>query len=158
MEVEDTKQRNGRRAHPIFSISIDKMIISWVVYHDLHGLQFYHFLRLKIQKKEMGRRARPVSSITIDKRSISQVVDHDLHGLQFYHFWRLKIQNKETGRLARAVSSSRANEAYVGVTFHTITDEWQLQHFVLENEELSEQHTAENIAEALESSPTVMEP
>ena len=47
--------------------------------------------------------------------------------------------------------TSRANEAYIGVTFHTITDEWQLQHFVLENEELSEQHTAENIAEALES-------
>ena len=52
LEVEDTKQRNGRRAHPIFSISINKTIISWVVYHDLHGLQFYHFLRLKIQKKE----------------------------------------------------------------------------------------------------------
>ena len=47
--------------------------------------------------------------------------------------------------------TSRANEAYIGVTFHTITVEWQLQHFVLENEELSEQHTAENIAEALES-------
>ena len=30
--------------------------------------------------------------------------------------------------------TSRANEAYVGVTFHTITDEWQLQHFILENE------------------------
>ena len=47
--------------------------------------------------------------------------------------------------------TSRAIEAYIGVTFHTITDEWQLQHFVLENEELPEQHTAENIAKAVKS-------
>lgn len=47
--------------------------------------------------------------------------------------------------------TSRANEAYAGVTFHTITNEWQFQCFVLENEELSVQHTAENLAEALES-------
>ena len=38
--------------------------------------------------------------------------------------------------------TSYANEAYIGVTFHTITTDWDLQHFVLENEELSEQHTA----------------
>ena len=47
--------------------------------------------------------------------------------------------------------TSCANEAYIGVTFHTITTDWDLQHFVLENEELSEQHTAENLAEALTS-------
>ena len=44
-----------------------------------------------------------------------------------------------------------ANDAYVGVPFHTITDEWQLQHFMIENEELSEQHTADNNAVALEN-------
>ena len=48
--------------------------------------------------------------------------------------------------------TSHAIEAYIGVTFHTITNEWQLQHFVLENKELPEQHTAENVAEAVEYS------
>ena len=47
--------------------------------------------------------------------------------------------------------TSRANEAYIGVTFHTITREWELQHFVLENQELPEQHTAANIAEAMKN-------
>ena len=47
--------------------------------------------------------------------------------------------------------SSRAHEDYIGVTFHTITREWELQHFVLENQELPEQHTAPNIAEAMKN-------
>ena len=47
--------------------------------------------------------------------------------------------------------TSRANEAYIGVTFHTITKEWEIQHFVLENQELPEQHTAANIAEAMKN-------
>ena len=44
--------------------------------------------------------------------------------------------------------TSRANEAYIGVTFHVITREWELQHFVLEN---PEQHTAANIVEAMKN-------
>ena len=45
--------------------------------------------------------------------------------------------------------TSRANEAYVGVTFHTISSEWELEHVSLENQELPEAHTAENLAQAL---------
>ena len=45
--------------------------------------------------------------------------------------------------------TSRSNDSYIGVTFHTITKEWELQHFILENQELPEQHTAANIAEAM---------
>ena len=47
--------------------------------------------------------------------------------------------------------TSRANEAYVGVTFHTVTNDWQLHHCVLTNEELPEQHTAVNLAQTLEN-------
>ena len=47
--------------------------------------------------------------------------------------------------------TSSANEAYIGVTFYTITWEWELQHFVLENQELPEQHTAANTAEAMKN-------
>ena len=45
--------------------------------------------------------------------------------------------------------TSRANEVYTGVTFHTITCDWDLHHVTLENEELAEAHTADNLAEAL---------
>jgi hypothetical protein len=47
--------------------------------------------------------------------------------------------------------TSRANEAYIGVTFHTITNEWELQHFTLQNKELPDQHTADNLAKALQN-------
>ena len=47
--------------------------------------------------------------------------------------------------------TSRANEAYIGVTFHTITNEWELQHFTLQNKELPDQHTAETLAKALQN-------
>ena len=48
--------------------------------------------------------------------------------------------------------TSRANEAYMGVTFHTITDDsWDLSHFILQNKVLPDQHTAENLAEALQT-------
>ena len=45
--------------------------------------------------------------------------------------------------------TSRANEAYMGVTFHTISEDWELLHFTLQNNALPDQHTAENLAEAL---------
>ena len=45
--------------------------------------------------------------------------------------------------------TSRANEAYMGVTFHTISEDWELLHSTLQNKALPDQHTAENSAEAL---------
>ena len=45
--------------------------------------------------------------------------------------------------------TSRANVAFIGVTFHTITDDWELKSVTLENQELAEAHTADNLAEAL---------
>ena len=37
----------------------------------------------------------------------------------------------------------------MGVTFHTISEDWELLHFTLQNKALPDQHTAENLAEAL---------
>ena len=48
--------------------------------------------------------------------------------------------------------TSRANEAYMGVTFHTIYEDWELLHFTLQNKALPDQHTTENLAEALQTS------
>ena len=45
--------------------------------------------------------------------------------------------------------SSRANQSYIGVTLHTITNDWELKSVTLENHELSESHTSENLAAAL---------
>lgn len=45
--------------------------------------------------------------------------------------------------------TSRATEAYMGVTFHTISDDWELVHFTLQNKALPDKHTAENLADAL---------
>ena len=47
--------------------------------------------------------------------------------------------------------TSRANEAYISVTFHTITREWELHHFVLDNQVLPEQHKGANIAKAVKN-------
>ena len=46
--------------------------------------------------------------------------------------------------------TSCANNSFIGVTFHTISNDWQLQHLVLENVELPDKHTAENLAASLE--------
>ncbi len=45
--------------------------------------------------------------------------------------------------------TSRATEAYMGVTFNTISDDWELVHFTLQNKALPDKHTAENLADAL---------
>ena len=37
----------------------------------------------------------------------------------------------------------------LGVTSHTITDDWDLAHFTLQNKALPDQHTTKNLAEAL---------
>ena len=37
----------------------------------------------------------------------------------------------------------------MGVTFHTISEDWELLHFTLQNKALPDQHTTENLAEAL---------
>ena len=33
----------------------------------------------------------------------------------------------------------------MGVTYHTITDDWDLVHFILQNKPLPDEHTAENL-------------
>ena len=71
------------------------------------------------------------------------------------HF--VKVKDTVTSVVSKASSfavttdcwTSRANEAYMGVTIHTITDDWDLAHFTLQNKALPDQHTAENLAEAL---------
>lgn len=55
----------------------------------------------------------------------------------------------ETFALTTDCWTSRANCAFAGVTFHTISSKWELVSVTLENQELSVQHTAENLAEAL---------
>ena len=40
------------------------------------------------------------------------------------------------------------NVAFIGATFHTITDDWELKSVTLENQALAEAHTADNLAEA----------
>ena len=45
--------------------------------------------------------------------------------------------------------SSRANESFIGITFHSITKDWELKTFTLDNRALPESHTSENLAEAL---------
>ena len=47
--------------------------------------------------------------------------------------------------------SSRANESFIGITFHSITKDWDLESFTLDNRELSVSHTAENLAQALKA-------
>lgn len=37
----------------------------------------------------------------------------------------------------------------MGVTYHTITEDWELKSITLKNDELPESHTAENLANAL---------
>ncbi len=37
----------------------------------------------------------------------------------------------------------------MGVTFHTISDDWELVHFTLQNKALPDKHTTENLADAL---------
>ena len=44
--------------------------------------------------------------------------------------------------------TSRGNASYAGVMFHTITDDWEMKSFVLENKELSIEHTAENLSDS----------
>ena len=39
--------------------------------------------------------------------------------------------------------TSHANEAHMGVTFHTISEDWEHLHFTLQNKALPDQHTAE---------------
>ncbi len=71
------------------------------------------------------------------------------------HFVKLKdtvtsvVNNVSSFAITTDCWTSRANEAYMGVTIHTITDDWELAHFTLQNRPLPDQHTAENLAEAL---------
>ena len=47
--------------------------------------------------------------------------------------------------------TSRANEAYMGVTFHTISEDWELLRFTLQNKALPDQHNAEKLEALLTS-------
>ena len=37
----------------------------------------------------------------------------------------------------------------MGVTYHAITDDWELVHFTLQNKASPDQHTADNLADAM---------
>jgi hypothetical protein len=62
-----------------------------------------------------------------------------------------ELQNSDAVSLTTVGWNSRAARSYITVTAHIISHEWKLREFVLSTTELEKSHTAENLAEELQS-------